>query len=241
MHSAQAGKSFHVWGSDQVVYGPIVSAKIAEWAAAGHVSAESWVFSDADRTWQKAGDRPELREIFQKTPSRSETAAEKKAHEERKIAARLLRQLEIFKGLSDAQIESFARYAQVVRVSQFTRIAKKGDAGDSMFIVLEGEVRAFLMVDGRECTLASIRPGEFLGEISLLDEGPRSADLAANVDSILLRISTVSFGEALKEAPALTAPFLLALSRTVVARIRKTTQRYEDSVRFLGRNIPGAT
>jgi hypothetical protein len=238
MDAAQPEKSYYLWGQDRVVYGPVSAAKISEWVATGDLKADAWIFSHRDGTWRRATDVPELKEIFAKG-ALPLTPADKKAAEERKTAAQMLRDLELFKGLSDAQIESFARYAQVVHVDQFTRIAKKGDPGDAMYIVLEGEVRAFLMVDGRECTLGSIRPGEFLGEISLLDEGPRSADMAANVDTTLLRISTARFNEALREAPALTAPFLLALSRTVVARVRKTTQRYEDSVRFLGRNASG--
>lgn len=240
MQPVTSAKLFHVWGADHIMYGPVGSNRMAEWIASGRIKPGSWVYIDGEAAWQKAEALPELKDLFKKEPSRADATEEKEAEAERKQAVKLLRDLDLFKGLSDQQIESFARYAQLVHVSQFTRIAKKGDPGDSMFIVLEGEVRAFLMVDGRECTLASILPGEFLGEISLLDEGPRSADLAANVDSILLRISTARFGEALREAPALTAPFLLALSRTVVARVRKTTQRYEDSVRFMGRNMSGA-
>jgi CRP-like cAMP-binding protein len=237
MQPAESEKSYHVWGSDHVVYGPISLAKVTEWLAIERVLPESWIFSNADGAWQRAGERPELAEALKRTSARPRDSSHKKSREERRTVTQLLRELELFKGLTEAQIESFATYAQIVRVNQFMRIAKKGEPGDSMFIVLEGEVRAYLMVDGRECTLSCVGPGEFLGEISLLDEGPRSADLAVNVDTTLLRIPTARFAELLKEAPALAAPFLLALSRSVVARIRKTTQRYEDSIHFFGRKI----
>src|SRR5436190_2063863 len=62
---------------------------------------------------------------------------------------------------------------------------------------------------------------------------PRSADVVANKDSILLKISTVAFGQLLREAPALPAAFLLDLSRSVVGRVRDITKRYVDSVSFI--------
>jgi hypothetical protein len=239
MQPVHGEQAFHVWGADRVVYGPVSVAKLGEWLANGRVTPKSWIYSEQDETWVRAEDRSELHEAVKRFSGRTATVSEKKVAHGR-TAAELLRELELFKGLSDAQIESFAAYAEIVEVRQFTRIAKKGDPGDSMFIVLEGEVRAYLMVDGRECTLTSIGPGDFVGEISLLDAGPRSADLSVNVDTTLLRISTSRFAELLKEAPALAAPFLIALSRTMVTRIRKTTQRYEDSVHFFGKKILGA-
>ena len=229
---AQADKTFYFWGVDRVLYGPMNFSRMAEWFGTGLVSPESWVYSEKDAAWRPAKERPEFRELIKSSAARPSVT-----DREDDSVAHLLRELELFRGLTDAQIESFANYAEIVRVSQFTRLAKKGDAGDSMFLVLEGEVRAYLMVDGRECTLASIGAGDFLGEISLLDEGPRSADLAANVDTTLLRISASRFEDMLREAPALAAPFLLALSRTIVTRLRKTTQRYEDSVHLFGKNI----
>src|SRR5205814_1653427 len=136
----QPEQSFRVWGTDHVVYGPLGLSSIAEWLANGRINSESWVFSDSNGEWRRAQEWPEVREILKKAPVRSEGAGEKKADEERRAAAEFLRELDLFKGLTDAQIESFTRYSQIVRVSQFTRIARKGEPGDSMFIVLEGEV-----------------------------------------------------------------------------------------------------
>jgi hypothetical protein len=61
--------------------------------------------------------------------------------------------------------------------------------GDAMYLILEGELRARL-VAGAEYILATLGPGDFFGEISLFDHGPRSADIIANQDSFLLKIST---------------------------------------------------
>ena len=101
-----------------------------------------------------------------------------------------------------------------------------------MFMVLEGELRALTLVDGKESTLSTMGVGDFFGEISLLDHGPRSADVIANQNSVLLKISTASFEHLIREAPALALPFLFALSKSVVGRVRTLTKRYEDSIHF---------
>jgi CRP-like cAMP-binding protein len=141
--------------------------------------------------------------------------------------------MKAFAGMDDRQIESFVRYTEVLRCEQFSHIVRKGERGDAMYLVLEGELRALAMVDGKESTLATIAAGETFGEISLIDQGPRSADVLANRDSVLLKISCAAFEQLLREAPVLAVPFLLALSRSVVGRVRTLTSRYEDSVRFI--------
>jgi CRP-like cAMP-binding protein len=83
-----------------------------------------------------------------------------------------------------------------------------------MYLILEGEVRVRVMRRSKESILATLRAGDFFGEVSLLDEGPRSADVIANERSTLLKISTVSFARLRREAPALAEPFLHALNKS---------------------------
>jgi CRP-like cAMP-binding protein len=61
--------------------------------------------------------------------------------------------------------------------------------------------------------------------MSLVDQGPRSADIVANVDSTVLRLSTGSFERLTREMPSLATPFLQATSRTLSARIRADNKR----------------
>jgi CRP-like cAMP-binding protein len=99
-----------------------------------------------------------------------------------------------------------------------------------MYLVLEGELRVRIMVDGKETLLLTLGPGDFFGEISLFDHGPRSADVLANQQSLLLKISAASFDKLVKEAPDLAAPFLFAMGKTLSARIRSGNKRYHDSI-----------
>jgi CRP-like cAMP-binding protein len=101
-----------------------------------------------------------------------------------------------------------------------------------MYLVLEGELRVRMMVAGKETILVTLSAGEFFGEISLFDHGPRSADVVANQDSLLLKITATAFEKLRSEAPDLAAPFLYAIAKTLTARIRADNKRYRDSIAF---------
>ena len=101
-----------------------------------------------------------------------------------------------------------------------------------MYLVLEGELRVRLMIAGKESIIATLMAGEFFGEVALFDQGARSADVIANQNSTLLKISAEAFGNLLAQAPDIAAPYLFSIGKTLVARIRADNKRYQDSVKF---------
>jgi CRP-like cAMP-binding protein len=168
--------------------------------------------------------------IPKSTPSRSltDTLASGAA-----FAPGALRRIKLFDTFEEAQLESFLYYLEKVVYQQFSHIVRQGERGDSMYLVVEGEVRTLAIVEGKETTLATISPGGWFGEIALLDQGPRSVDVIANKDSALLKLSSEAFKRLLEEAPMLAVPFLLALCKMQADRVRRTTKRYEDSIRYI--------
>jgi CRP/FNR family cyclic AMP-dependent transcriptional regulator len=112
-------------------------------------------------------------------------------------------------------------------VPQWMAVVKQGDAGNGMYFILQGELRARVMVGDKETLLATFGPGDFFGDMSLFDQGPRSADVIANADSIVLKMSNVAFDRLTREAPALATPFLQATARTLAARIRADNKRLD--------------
>jgi CRP-like cAMP-binding protein len=111
-------------------------------------------------------------------------------------------------------------------------VVKKGQQGDSMYLVLEGEVRARVMIDGRESTLATLSTGDFFGEIAVFDQGPRSADIVANSSSVLLKISAKSLADLVDTVPELASAFLYSITGSIASRLRKTSKKYQDSIHF---------
>ena len=79
-----------------------------------------------------------------------------------------------------------SKYGKTVEAG--TRLFNTGDPGDDMFVIRSGAVRVFLEAGGIEKTLAILGPGEFVGEMSLLNGKPRSANAVVHEDGELLVI-----------------------------------------------------
>jgi hypothetical protein len=226
MASVAATTDFIVWGIDQTAYGPVELPALVSWVKDERVTADTWVYSGKGNSWRKASEIPELQMFFRKKGATSsvETVSG--------IDPRALRRVKILAGMSDEQLQRFAEFMELEKVPQWSVIVKQGDCGDSMFLILQGELRVRIDVAGKETILATLSIGDFFGDISLFDQGPRSADVVANVESTLLKISSASIEQLAREAPEIATPFLLAVGKTLTARIRADNKRYGDSVKF---------
>ena len=237
METNASGNRFVIWGIDRAAYGPVELPMLVDWIKDERVTADTWLFVEREEAWQKAAQIPELQMFFRSkgaTPSFAAKAGPGVSHTTAIVAVRpgVLRRVKIFSEFKDADLERFVQFMEVLRVGQWTQIVKQGDHGETMFLVLEGELRVRLMVGDKEKILATLGVGEFFGEMALFDQGLRSADVIANQDSLLLKIAASAFAKLAQEAPELASPFLLAIGRTLSARIRADNKRYRDSVAF---------
>jgi len=226
MAATSLDTDFVVWGLDQTAYGPVELPTLVSWVKDERVTADTWLFVGKTGAWQKAAEVPELQMFFRPKGAVSAAASP------RGVEARALRRVKILGGLSEEQLDRFATFLEVEKIPQWSVVVKQGDPGDSMFFILEGELRVRIEVMGKETILTTLGTGEFFGDISLFDHGPRSADVVANADSVVARISARSFDELAAQAPDLATPFLRALGKTLTARIRADNKRYGDSVKF---------
>jgi hypothetical protein len=223
--------AYKVWAVDGVVYGPVELPALVQWVQDERVLADTWIFSEHCDRWDKASRVQELQMFFRsRAISSGDTATNIQPLSGVKTGA--LRRVKILADLSDQQLERFAQFMQSMPVRQWHEVVKQGDPGDAMYLVLEGELRVRLMIGGKESILTTLGPGEFFGEIALFDRGPRSADVIANKDSLLLKVSTDHFEKLLARAPELAAPFLYSIGKTLVSRIRADNKRFKDSVNF---------
>ena len=228
MNSAPESPAFFVWGRDNAACGPVALPTLVAWIKDERVRDNTWVFDERSRRWQLAAQMPELQMFF--PPGAGAAGAPTSVTAAFKPGA--LRRVRILAALPDPQLERFARFMELEDVRQWTPIVKQGDLSDAMYLILEGELRVRLMVGDKETTLATLGPGDFFGDISLFDHGPRSADVIANQDSVLLKISAAAFERLAQEAPEIAAPLLLAVGRTLTARIRVDNKRYRDTIYF---------
>ena len=226
--SGETSYNYRIWGTDNIAYGPVEIPGLATWVKQGKVTANTWVFREKDSTWSKASDMTELKALFKsKLPPTAAAAAGATG-----IQPGSLRRIKMLADVEERLLASLLTYLEVVRVAPFGTVFAKGDHGDALFMVLEGEVRARVTIGGRETTLATMGVGECFGELAIVDQGPRSADVVANQPSVLIKVSDAALRKMFAEAPALAAPFMFALTRVIAQRVRKLTKRYEDSILF---------
>ncbi len=231
MESNEAGNGYKIWGVDGVVYGPVELPMLVSWVKDERVAANTWIYREENDSWQKASQLQELQLFFREKPAPGTNAA-LAALSAANLKPGALRRVKILADMKDAQLERFVQFMEVQSVRQWTEIVKQGEPGNAMYLVLEGELRVRMMISGKETIIATLSLGEFFGEMSLFDHGPRSADVVANKDSVLLKISAASFEKLFNVAPELAAPFLLSMSKTLAARIRADNKRLKDSVNF---------
>jgi len=208
---------YFVWGVDNSPYGPVELPTLVNWVKDERVVSDTWVFTRRDAGWQRASDITELKLFFGQKVARSGPSPI--------ITPGSLRRIKILADLNDAQLSHLGDFLEVEAVTQWSAVVRQGEPGDAMYLVLAGELRARVTTGDQETILASFGPGDFFGDIALFDHGPRSADVIANVDSTLLRLSAAAFEKLAKEAPALATPFLQATSRTLASRIRADNKR----------------
>jgi CRP-like cAMP-binding protein len=112
-------------------------------------------------------------------------------------------------GCSRRQLRAIARISEVIEVPAGTVLARAGTPGDEFFLILDGSAR----VEVSPRKHSRLQPGQYFGEMSLLDGGPRSASVVADTPLRLLVIKRRDFTTLLREAPELTQSLLATLSR----------------------------
>ena len=220
MDSDAADNRYFIWGIDESPYGPVPLSVLIEWLNDQRVVPETWVFSRSDNRWQKAVDLDELKNQFA-----TESAPATPTPSRKGFTPGSLRRIKILAELKDDQLAHLAEFLELKEARQHGAVVTQGEAGDAMYLILGGELRARTTIGGRETIFTTFTIGDFFGEMALFDQGPRSADVIANVDSTVLRLSAASFQRLTREAPSLATPFLQATARTLSSRIRADNKR----------------
>jgi CRP/FNR family cyclic AMP-dependent transcriptional regulator len=119
----------------------------------------------------------------------------------------------LFKGLDQAEL---ARFGELLREKSYPKgsvILFEDDPGDALFIVRSGRVKVVLVAeDGREVILGILGVGEHFGELSLIDDQPRSAHVIAMEESMLLVLRRDDFRRRVEASPSVAWSLLTELS-----------------------------
>ena len=111
----------------------------------------------------------------------------------------LLARVPLFAELGEEERQRIAELAESVEVGAGTELTHEGRYEGYFFLVVAGSVR----IEHGGATINTVGPGGFLGEISLIDDGPRTATAIAETPCVLLRLTNREFDEVLDRNPAI--------------------------------------
>jgi CRP/FNR family cyclic AMP-dependent transcriptional regulator len=138
-----------------------------------------------------------------------------------------LARVPLFSACTEDELRRIARISKVVESPTGTTLTEAGAPGDSFFFIIDGGVSVQTQVGSGD----PLRPGDFFGEMSLLDGEPRSATVIATTDVRLLTVEHSHFWRLLDESPDLVRRILVVLSR----RVRRLEQVANSLLLGLGR------
>ncbi|HET7544765.1 MAG TPA: cyclic nucleotide-binding domain-containing protein [Polyangiaceae bacterium] len=127
----------------------------------------------------------------------------------------------IFAGLPERVIDLIAAAIRVLRAAAGDELLREGDPARSMFVVHDGEIEIFKGGRGRaEQTLAILKPGDCLGEMSLIDIQPRSATARARGAAVLYVLELSEIAKLYASDVEAYALLVLNISREISRRLR---------------------
>lgn len=126
----------------------------------------------------------------------------------------VLRAVPLFKGMTDRSIEAIATLAQPTAFASGEDLVREGDPGDTFLVLTAGTAD----VSREGVRIRTLGPGDFLGEISLIDGGPRTATVTATTPIDALAIDRDGFERLMTEWPVVRHDLVSALTQRLRAR-----------------------
>lgn len=150
------------------------------------------------------------------------------------VDAKALRGLTFFADLTDDELEAVAGIVKLQEFKTGATVFSDGEAGDSLYIIKKGEVKACKVApDGELFTLTLMNEGEIFGEMSFLDGRPRSASIIAIMDIELFVIERENFEKLVDEKPWVVYKMLKNIVFAIHSIVRGMNTRYVEMVNYM--------
>ena len=141
------------------------------------------------------------------------------------VSLLLLRALPVFAELGEHRLAALAQVAKLKTVARNNVVLREGESTDNVYFVLSGGLRVLVSDDeGREVILSLLRAGDVFGELSVIDDHPRSATVIAVEETKLVVFSKQDFLRCLEE----NFEIALYMMRGLAARLRMADHRIES-------------
>jgi CRP/FNR family cyclic AMP-dependent transcriptional regulator len=142
-----------------------------------------------------------------------------------------LRENVLFKDFSDKEIAVLSKYVEERVIPAPTPLFLENMKGESMYIVVSGGIKISKMLsEGVEKTLTTMGPGDFFGEMALIEDGPRAVSALVVKDSQILVIKRAEFEKMMEEAPRTAVKMIIGMYRTLSDRVRSSSPKIQQMI-----------
>lgn len=132
----------------------------------------------------------------------------------------------LFRYFTEDERRRVERIGEVKAVNAGRYLIRAGDLDSRLFAVEDGHLDIVATRDGKDIVVATVGPGDVLGEVSFIDDSPRTVSVRAGEENATVRAwNKKALSEALAFDPQLLAKFAVALSELLVERLRDTARR----------------
>ncbi|HUP58858.1 MAG TPA: cyclic nucleotide-binding domain-containing protein [Thermoanaerobaculia bacterium] len=131
----------------------------------------------------------------------------------------------LFRYLTEAERRRVEEIGEVKRIAQDAYLIRAGEIDSTLFAIEDGHLDIVAMRDDQPVVVATVGPGDVLGEVSFIDDSPRTVSVKAGEETTVRAWDKRTLSEALAFEPQLLAKFAVAMSELLVERLRDNARR----------------
>lgn len=131
----------------------------------------------------------------------------------------------LFRYFTDAERQKVEKIGDVKRIAEGGYLIRASEIDSTLFAVEDGHLDIIGVRDGKPAVVATVGPGDVLGEVAFIDDSPRSVSVRAGEETTVRAWNKKSLSDALAKQPELLAKFAVAMCELLVERLRDTARR----------------
>lgn len=131
----------------------------------------------------------------------------------------------LFRYFTEDERRRVEAIGDVRRIAEGAYLIRAGELDSSLFTIEDGHLDIMVSREGEQTVVATVGPGDVLGEVSFIDDSPRTVSVKAGEETTIRSWDKRTLSEALAFEPQLLAKFAVALSELLVERLRDTARR----------------